>query len=129
MCLEKVYSKEKREKILSRLPGEFVAWKVVEKYKGKWLTCVQLMPLHAGAVKFEQNTIKGFNRYRGGGHFWLHYKDAKENADYDFPGKIVKCRIKKEWVNHVGSQSIGLYEDADVIVTKKAVFPKYIGGM
>ena len=133
MCLAQVFTKKEREEVLTGLSEEFTVWKVVadwgEDHKEREIEfryttdCVNL-PVHAGEMRFKTNTIDGHGvKYRGGGHFWLY----KKNAD-DWSGgiaeKVVRCRIKKEWITNMGKQ-----DGRIVIVVKKAVFPKYIGQM
>lgn len=132
MCLERVFTKKEREKVLAKLPEEFTVWKVIvddvdwNKYEDecRYTTDCRWLPIHAGEMKFVANIIYDRSRnirYRGGGHFWLHKKDADEWKWADFE-RVIRCRIKKEWITNMGEQRDGI-----VIVVKKAVFPKYIG--
>ena len=127
MCLQtRLTGKEKKE-FLDELPDEITVWKVVTRLGKRYRTDCRRFSLHAGVVEFPQNIIVPDDdyyepNYRGGGHFFLHYKGAKRWA-YNVGDKIVRCKIKKEWINTVGKQSGHI-----VVVVKKAVFPKYIGG-
>jgi len=151
MCLERKYTKKGWEKILAGLPEEFTVWKVVVdhgmEYKEKWcesryITDCRTLPVYGGEMKFKTNIIPvyttyaaqiasncafsdisfhaGFS-YKGGGHFWLHKKDAQNWVEYPYQ-RVIRCRVKKKWITTVGEQGGGI-----VIVVKRAVFPKYIG--
>jgi len=124
MCLTNVYRGKEKKEFLDKLPDEIVVWKVVAKYKDRYSTDCRRFPLHSGRMDFKQNIIKTDDiTYRGGGHFFLHRADA-EMWGYGFANRIVRCKIKKEWINTVGTQ-----DDAVVLVAKRAVFPEYIGGV
>jgi len=141
MCLQNVFIKSDREEMLAKLPEEFTIWKVVNDYgrnhkhvafpfpgKYRYSTDCKCIPVHAGEMKFETNGIPYClnKRYKGGGHFWLHKKDAEDWRDGDSHERVVRCRVKKKWITNVGIQDVyGI--DRTVIVTSRAIFPKYIG--
>ena len=125
MCLDTVIRGKEKKAFLATLPDEIVVWKVVVLTNTGYETDCRYVPLHSGEMKFKQNVIhiRFCSLYRGGGHFWLHKKDAEGWRDIGgFDDRVVKCRIKKEWINTIGLQC-GIM----VLVVKKAVFPKYIG--
>ena len=134
MCLEQVFTKKEREEVLAKLPDEFAVWKVVYKCDGgRYITDCQWYPLHAGEVTFKQNIIDSDDfSYRGGGHFWLK-KEAADAWCCRGIEKVVRCRVKKEWIMNVGYQRTNLLDAFHaqignvVVVVKKAIFPKYIG--
>jgi len=139
MCLQRVFTKSEREKVLAKLPEEFIVWKVLNDYGVigwrldgcRYTTDCRSMPIHAGEMKFKTNTIGRTStdkEYRGGGHFWLH-KEAAEKWKCDDNERIVRCRVKKKWITNVGVQDIGMKNGGVVVVAKKAIFPKYIGQM
>jgi hypothetical protein len=133
MCLERMFTKKERNEVLDKLPNEFTVWKVITDWGvghrnmygfDRYTTDCFHMPIHAGEMQFKTNIIKGYgNSYRGGGHFWLRKKDAEEWIYGKFE-KIIRCKIKKEWITNMGKQNNEI-----VVVAKKAIFPKYIGQM
>lgn len=136
MCLEQVMRGKEKEEFLEKLPDKITVWKnvlkwavwkdILEKYPGKYTTDCRRFPLHAGEVKFKQNIIKIYARrgYRGGGHFWLTRKGARSWRSRKSWNRerIIKCVIKKEWINSIGTQ-----DGYKGLVVKKAIFPDFIG--
>ena len=126
MCLQTVMSSKEKKKYLEKLSNEITVWKVVCKYlPGRYTTDCRKFPLHAGEVKFRQNTIytevDWSLSYRGGGHFWKTRAGARYWANYP-SDRVIKCIIKKEWINTIGTQG-----DFIVFVVKRAIFPEFLG--
>lgn len=138
MCLERVFTKKEREEILAKLPDEFTVWKVVANMERYYMTDCRCLTIHAGEMQFKTNTIdEGGIKYKGGGHFWLHKKDAVDwvtgywatgywatGYSEGYSEKVVRCKIRKKWITNMGIQNDGI-----VVIVRKAIFPKYIGQM
>ena len=129
MCLSSKLTGREKKKFLDSLPDEITVWKVLIKWGSKYKTDCRVFPVHAGIVDFKQSVIKASRRpgwrvsfnYKGGGHFFLHRESAESWAGSQYK-KVVRCKIKKEWVNSIGDQW-----GSRVVVVKRATFPKYIG--
>ena len=126
MCLSTVFRGKEKKAYLAKLPDEITVWKVVYKHiSGLYTTDYKHFPLHSGKVKFKQNIIyRGLysNNYRGGGHFFKTRAAARRwQSSYE---RVIKCTIKKEWINTVGVQ-----DGHVVLVVKRAMFPEFIGGV
>lgn len=127
MCLDNVFRGKAKKKKLVKLKDTVTVWKVLRKFgpghNGDWRTGDRQFPVHAGEVKFKQNIISAIGlsiSYRGGGHFFLVKQDA---INYCQQGeKVVRCIIKKTHINTIGKQS-----SREIVVVKKATFPKHIG--
>jgi hypothetical protein len=131
MCLENVYRGKEKKKRLAKLKDVITVWKVVIKaedcspwdYNGpaKYVTCDLYFPIYAGEVEFKRPNICG---YKGGGHFFL----TKDGAKYwkilgrDLKERIVRCKINKADINSIGNR-----HGKEIVVVKKAAFPKYVG--
>ena len=131
MCLDVVFRGQEKKDELAKLPDVVTVWKVVYKLdKRDYRTDCMFFPLHAGEVKFIQNVINTYNynynlpKYRGGGHFFLSRSVAYSLRWDESIEKVVKCRVKKEWINNIGLQS-----GAKIVVVKRAIFPAYFGGV
>ena len=123
MCLDYIHRGKEKKEFLDTLPDEMVVWKVVKGHDGRYSTDCRDFPLHSGEVAFKQNIIEThYTAYRGGGHFFLHKSDADSWLDPFSWERVIRCKIKKKWINTVGEQ-----DGAIVLVVKKAIFPKYIG--
>jgi len=135
MCLARVFDKKERDAVLDKLPDEFTVWKIIcdwgkskAEKENRYTTDCRGMTIHGGEVRFKTNTIESIDGqvYRGGGHFWLYKQDAEWWRYFRWPKneyeKIIRCRVKKEWITNMGRQL-----DRTVVVVKRAVFPKYLG--
>ena len=125
MCLDMIFRGKEKKEFLAKLPDEITVWKVVYKCSnGSYVTDCLRLPLHSGEVKFKQNLIRQSHarRYRGGGHFFKTRAAARQwelNCD-----RVIKCTIKKEWIN-----TIGMQDKRVVLVVSRAIFPEFIGGV
>ncbi len=130
MCLQIVMKGKEKKDFLAKLPDMITVWKVVTKWgKGDYVTDCKSFSLHAGEVKFPQNTINKSNWrmfqgpiYKGGGHFFLIRQAARDWSGWHFQDRVVKCQIKKEWINNIGTQ-----DSKKVVVVSRAIFPAFLG--
>lgn len=131
MCLTTVLRGKEKKVALAKLKDTVVVWKVLLKpgkdYYGSRVDCYQTdqqkFPVFAGVIKFKQIVIAIYSSsYRGGGHFWLTKKGAKNWIGWNSREKLIRCTIKKSDINAIGYQ-----HNFPVVVVKKATFPKYVG--
>ena len=152
MCIQSFLPNTDRDKIVNGITrdGKKV-YKVVRVIDGKYYPLFNRIdePYNEGIMEADQEargkTVwdwgSGAKEYKAGFHFWLHKKDAvfaSENIIKnqksgrvilqfkDVEIKVITCTIKKSWVNVLGRDETCEHE-ADAIVTKKAIFPKFRG--
>lgn len=120
MCLSTVFNSKQKKAFLAKLPNKITVWKVVTQSQDGYETDCQQFPIHAGVVRFVQNIIHRIygRNYRGGGHFFKTRTGARDWRASCAGGHVIRCVIKKEWINTVGMQCA-----YTVLVVKKAIFP------
>ena len=119
MCLSIVYTKEEMAKYLKRRPD------VIKCYSGRFIRKKTYRPLcyhNRDEVSLAGiNTAKATVTYHGyipHFHLWTTRQAAKKTfLAFDI---ILTCLVKKEWITAIGKQ-----DGHTVIVSQKAIFPKY----
>ena len=130
MCLQVIYRGKRKKEELANLRNTIRVWKVLEPCHGRFRTDSRCVRIVAGENKFTQNIIStcgSCEGYRGGGHFFIHKKDAKKWNVFMTDRRCVQCTIQKADINNIGTQEGMNFRSALVVVVKKATFPKYIG--
>jgi hypothetical protein len=128
MCLETIFRGKEKKEMLAKLKDTIIVWKALKKPDKKrpfYQTDCRHVRVYAGENKFKQPIIchHRSGTYRGGGHFWLT-REAARNWCNNMPRKeaVVRCTIKKEWINSMGRQNKYV-----CVVVKKVVFPARVG--
>lgn len=117
MCLHNVYSKEKQQRILDKLPNVIEVYKTVNYHNGGYRALFRNFRFLTGSNKAKGTTRDvDFGRYRAGFHSFKSLHGAKRWGWYR--KVIVKCKIKKAWITAVGCQG-----DSVVFVTNKIIMP------
>jgi len=129
MCIH-LYSDKEQHKILKRLPEEGVYYKAlvrIDDFIYKYASYFFTKLWKQGTNIIEENNQKPYNSdvITGGGHFFRSLEDAKQwGFWYIWPDPqfvIVKARIKKKHITHVGTTRPSKDENITVIANKARI--------
>jgi hypothetical protein len=137
MCLHELLPKEKKQKILDKIPREgLTVYKIVDTYSGKmYPMCKNISIAYETGIneactnsiirdRFMSNSAGFSPSYRSGFHFYKTRDAAAKSSFWRKDGEaiIIKCIVKKSWITEIGKEYGRI-----VLVAKKAIFPKYKG--